>query len=181
MLETCALSSFVSVCRSGFIQLQGLHKYHSLLFYLILYLHSLSPIHSCHSTPVVRFPKKFGWTVFTSLPFSMCEYVVMLLSDNFAKEGRVLSAARTSRPNQVFVPGAGEFDYSLPHNRRDRRGTRARHRAPKPFSPVTPPAPVFAPPPSLGTAARGAGFDSYSLDSVAYCDSDFDFADFGFF
>jgi hypothetical protein len=51
------ISHRFSVGQSGFIKLQGLHKCHLLLFYLILYLHSLSPIPSSYGIHLVEFSK----------------------------------------------------------------------------------------------------------------------------
>jgi hypothetical protein len=165
-------------------------------------LHSFSSIYSSKQAIVVRTSPKFSETPTDDgdFTFLMTNYVVILVSNNFANDRVVLSAARTTRPNQVFVPGVGELDCSLPRNPRAKTAGKARPGCPPvrrrrvrtAFLLVPPAVPVIAiPPPSLGTAAAppddswAEGFDlafyTSGLNSVADCDSDFDFANFGFF
>jgi hypothetical protein len=117
----------------------------------------------------------------------MVEYRVLVLGEDFARSGSVLSVARSGRPNEVFVPGLGVWDYSLLHSRRgalrrasawprlvpgDGRAWLGRAR-PDPVSPAPMPA---APPVGASAAPSDSAPDgrdpleSFESDSVAYGD-----------
>jgi hypothetical protein len=129
----------------------------------------------------------------------MGEFVVLVLSRGFAEDGLVLSAARGAAPNRVFVPGRGEFDCSLPHNRRERRGrnggwagalrvpARGRDAIRAPLLP----APILWPPPAPGAGLGPPRADldrdwcdlelsSFESNSVADGDPFFDSPDLSF-
>jgi hypothetical protein len=104
----------------------------------------------------------------------MDDFVVILLSKSFAQDGTVHSGARSACRNQLFIPGIGSVNCSLPRNRCEQRGKKRCRRSTALYSvrPITP-----SPPRDLVIADRN-GLELSTDESNSVADGDPFFDDF---